>query len=74
MGGGGDLKVELKGGKTHISKLAYKCMRHENTKPICIKKWCRSSYRKPTPSMYLCFYNTLTICSKLSVREVFINH
>jgi len=32
------LKVEFKGGKTHISKLAYKCMRHENMKPIGIRK------------------------------------
>jgi hypothetical protein len=28
------LKVEFKYGKTHISKLAYKCMRHANMKPI----------------------------------------
>jgi hypothetical protein len=34
----GFLKVEFKGGKIHISKLAYKCMRHENMKPIGIKK------------------------------------
>jgi hypothetical protein len=34
----GVLKVEFKGGKTHISKLAYKCMRHENMKPVGIKK------------------------------------
>jgi len=32
------LKVEFKGGKTHISKLAYKCMRHENMKSIGIIK------------------------------------
>ncbi len=36
--GVGWLKVEFKGGKGHISKLAYKCMRHENMKPIGIKK------------------------------------
>ncbi len=32
------LKVEFKGVKTHISKLAYKCMKHENMKPIGILK------------------------------------
>jgi len=28
-GGGGVLRAEFKGGKMHISKLAYKCMIHE---------------------------------------------
>jgi hypothetical protein len=32
------LKVEFKYGKTDISKLAYKCMRHENKNPLALKK------------------------------------
>jgi hypothetical protein len=32
------LRVEFEGNKTNISKLTYKCMRHENMKPIGIKK------------------------------------
>ncbi len=31
------LKAKFKYGKTNISKLAYKCMRHENMKPIGLK-------------------------------------
>jgi hypothetical protein len=34
----GILKVEFKIGKMHISKLAHKCMRHENMKLVDIKK------------------------------------
>jgi hypothetical protein len=37
-GEGRGLRAEFKGGKGHISKLAYKCMIHENMKPIGIKK------------------------------------
>jgi hypothetical protein len=29
---------------------------------------------KLAPSMYLCFYNTLTMCLRLSASEVLINH
>jgi hypothetical protein len=31
------LRTKFKGGNVHISKLAYKCMRYENMKPIDIK-------------------------------------
>jgi tRNA A-37 threonylcarbamoyl transferase component Bud32 len=34
----GILKVEFKIGKMHISKLAHKCMTHENMKLVDIKK------------------------------------
>jgi hypothetical protein len=37
LGGGGGSRVEFKGGKMHISKLTYKCMKHENMKLINIK-------------------------------------
>ncbi len=32
------MRVEFEGNKTNISKLTYKCMRHENMKPINIFK------------------------------------
>ncbi len=34
---GGFLKAEFKSDNTHISKLAYKCMRLENMEPIAYK-------------------------------------
>jgi hypothetical protein len=34
----GVLKVEFNIGKMHISKLAHKCMKHENMTPVDIKK------------------------------------
>jgi hypothetical protein len=40
--GGGGGRIEFKGGKTHISKLAYKCMKHENMQSIDFKKWYSS--------------------------------
>jgi len=39
------LKAEFKYGKTHISKLAYKCMRHENMEPIGLKKLILIHYK-----------------------------
>jgi len=35
----GILKVEFKIGKMHISKLAHKCIKHENMKLVDIKKF-----------------------------------
>jgi hypothetical protein len=37
VGGAGGLTIEFKGVKMFISKLTYKCMKHENMKLIDIK-------------------------------------
>jgi hypothetical protein len=39
-----------------------------------IKGWVWvTAYHKFSSSMYMCFYNTLTICSRWNVSEVLIN-
>jgi hypothetical protein len=39
------LKAEFTYGKINISKLAYKCMRHENMKPIGLKNLILIHYK-----------------------------